>query len=139
MCEHMEQVLQRITSSWIYSSPWYSSILVRIEIHAWIVTGDIIDGNDTDESTKKDLEHVLEVFAKNNHRHYHVVGNHCLRVPRDYLMRELKMQETYYDFVIKDKWRFIVLDGTDISTFGWDSETENFKEAKVVIIFFPFK
>ena len=54
-------------------------------------------------------------------------------------MRELKMQETYYDFVIKDKWRFIVLDGTDISTFGWDSETENFKEAKVVIIFFPFK
>jgi len=93
--------------------------------------GDIIDGNVSLEKTKEDLDRVIAVLDKNNKKmnHIHVIGNHCLTVPRDYLVNKLGLNQRYYDFVIKN-WRFIVLDGTDVSIFGWDKESHNYKQAQ---------
>lgn len=41
--------------------------------------GDIIDGNETEEKGKQDLDTVLKIFEQNKHKHVHVMGNHCLR------------------------------------------------------------
>ncbi len=43
-----------------------------------IQLGDVIDGNETSEKTRSDLEIVLEEYGKLSMPKYHVVGNHCL-------------------------------------------------------------
>lgn len=78
------------------------------------------------EKTKEDLSKILSIFHKNQNKHYYVIGNHCLTVPRNYLLQKLNIEsknnlETiYYDFVIQN-FRFIILDGTDISLYGWEN------------------
>ncbi|NTU96854.1 MAG: metallophosphoesterase [Chlorobiaceae bacterium] len=47
----------------------------------------------------------------------HVIGNHCLAVPEDELVRYLGMERAYYAFT-EDDYRFIVLHGMDISVFS---------------------
>lgn len=47
---------------------------------------------------------------------YHVLGNHCVQnLGRTIAMRELGMPRGYYDVAIADGWRFVMLDGTDMS------------------------
>jgi hypothetical protein len=84
------------------------------------------------------LEVILKEFQKNKlprERQHHVIGNHCLKLPRDYLQARLEIEsnKTYYDFTIPEVsgWRFIVLDGTDISVYGWDKDHPHYKQAEV--------
>ena len=58
---------------------------------------------------------------------YHVVGNHCLSVPRERLVHELKMPGSYYSRQLSDKWRLIVLDTTEISGHSQYSQVYFFK------------
>ncbi len=44
----------------------------------------------------------------------HILGNHCLALPRQTLMAALGLQTPFYAFTIKG-FRFIVLDGMDVS------------------------
>lgn len=46
---------------------------------------------------------------------YHVLGNHCLRIPRDRLIPALRMPASYYSKQLPQKWRLIVLDTTEMS------------------------
>jgi manganese-dependent ADP-ribose/CDP-alcohol diphosphatase len=122
-----------------------SAVSLNFTVHL----GDIIDGNTTSEKTKEDLEKVLEIFQKIKTTNYHVLGNHCLSLPRDYLASKLYgphclngkensvlYSPCFYEFypfsdrVASSKWKFIVLDGTDISIFGWSEQEENYKKAK---------
>jgi len=93
-----------------------------------IQLGDIIDGNTTPDLSQRDLELILDIFSENCKVHYHVLGNHCLKVPRSYLLDKLNLEKSYYDFVIQH-WRFIVLDSTEISVFGGTEGTLNYKLA----------
>eukprot|EP00210_Caulerpa_lentillifera_P004410 g4207.t1 len=81
--------------------------------------GDIIDGNET-EVNKSGLSI------------YHVIGNHCLRVPRDELLRSLGLKDSYYSLMINDEWRLIVLDTNDLGHHAWNApqieETKQFLE-----------
>ena len=52
----------------------------------------------------------------------HVIGNHCLTVPRKRLMDELKMPSSYYSRELPGKWRLIVLDTTEMSGHSQYSE-----------------
>ncbi len=58
----------------------------------------------------------------------HVIGNHCLALPREKLMAELGIKESYYSFSIKG-FRFIVLDGMDVSVLR---EPETAEERKMI-------
>ena len=65
--------------------------------------------------------------------HYHVLGNHDFSVPDSLKQRapdKLGMPARYYDFV-KNGWRFIVLDGNDISFHGWPEGSDQYEKAVI--------
>lgn len=102
--------------------------------------GDIIDGNETEELTEKDMADALNVIAQAKQPMHHVIGNHCLRYnggkPR--LMEKLQMPkgQSWYrielnsDSVLKSGHVFLVLDGTDVMLNKWDPEHPKSKEAE---------
>ena len=56
---------------------------------------------------------------------YHVLGNHEFSIEddaKDKVTEILNMPARYYSFAI-EQWRFIALDGNDVSTYGWPSST----------------
>jgi len=80
--------------------------------------GDLVDGRATLDQTRKDLDAVLGVYASlPDVPHRHVIGNHCLTVPRPELERRLGLTRSWYAFD-RAGWRFIALDSLDLSTFG---------------------
>lgn len=83
--------------------------------------GDIIDGRATAAETSADLERVLAVFSKSQAPVRHVIGNHCLEVPRDELLARLNLTRGYSSFV-RANWRFILVDSLAFSTCGLPKE-----------------
>ncbi len=62
---------------------------------------------------------------------YHVLGNHDFSVEdekKKEVPQKLSMESRYYDFKVNG-WRFIVLDGNDISFHAYPSNSEKFNEA----------
>ena len=62
---------------------------------------------------------ILPFFAQLNTPVHHVLGNHDYEVEPQYKKRIHKKLgiEKYYDFSIEN-WRFIILDGNELSTFA---------------------
>ncbi len=89
--------------------------LNRQKLAFTIQLGDFIDGNETPEKTRSDLENVLEEYNKLTMPKYHVVGNHCVSVGKEILHQKLELSKFYYDFTVPSAkgWRFVVLDGMD--------------------------
>ncbi|MCK5699843.1 MAG: metallophosphoesterase [Cyclobacteriaceae bacterium] len=75
--------------------------------------GDLIDQD------WKSFDGILPLFELFKAPVYHVLGNHDYEVEDRYKPEVHKKLETqkYYDFSMEN-WRFIVLDGNDISTFA---------------------
>ena len=109
--------------------------------------GDIIDGNDTEEMTEKDMADALRVISKSKHPMYHVIGNHCLRYTggKERLMEKLGMEKgrSWYKIenpspVVKEAGHvFLVLDGTDIALNKWDEEDPKSKLAEEWLLQHP--
>lgn len=82
---------------------------------AFVVTlGDIIDRG------YESYAHVLPLYDQLRHPRFFLLGNHDYSVAGDYLgsvLRTAGMQESYYDFT-GGGWRFVVLDGNDVSLFS---------------------
>lgn len=74
--------------------------------------GDLIDGHGA--ASAAELATVAGVLAQLKAPVRHVIGNHCLEVDRPALLKTLRLDSPYYEFEVKG-WRFIVLDGMDIS------------------------
>jgi len=80
--------------------------------------GDIIDGHEDRCPTKdsEDLRDVLEALRQLHIPTYHVLGNHCVwNLGCNYLVKELGMKHRFYDVELHSGWRFVFLDGTDLS------------------------
>jgi len=81
--------------------------------------GDIIDahkGEGAQERDRIDLKNVLSAFDSLSIPQYHVLGNHCVwNLGCDYLAKELRMPQRFYDIEVVKGWRFVFLDGTDMS------------------------
>lgn len=63
--------------------------------------------------------------------HYHLLGNHDFSVPNEKkseVYKKLNMPSEYYDFTVKD-WRFIVLNGNDISFYAYPEGSEKYNFA----------
>ena len=73
-----------------------------------IQLGDLID------SKAADLETILPVWRSLKTRTYDVPGNHDFAAPRAVLLERLGLSEGYYEFA-RPGWRFLVLDGMDLS------------------------
>jgi manganese-dependent ADP-ribose/CDP-alcohol diphosphatase len=82
--------------------------------------GDMING--TPDRAEEELRQALPMLKKYTGAIHHVIGNHCLAVPQKDLLRNLGMERAYYSFR-KEKFRFVVLDGMDVSVLN-EPETD---------------
>ncbi|XVF49801.1 hypothetical protein PTKIN_Ptkin04bG0044900 [Pterospermum kingtungense] len=123
---HSIIVLQRAVKSWNS----YKNLNFAINF------GDIVDGYCPRDQSLDTLKKVAGEFENFNGPVYHMIGNHCLyNLPRDKLLPLLKIPDlggggqAYYEFSPTPEYRFVVLDGFDISTFGWPHDHPNHLEA----------
>ncbi|CAK9137533.1 unnamed protein product [Ilex paraguariensis] len=89
--------------------------------------GDIVDGFCPKDQSLNAVKKVVNEFQIFNGPAYHMIGNHCLyNLPRDKLLPLLKIPSVdghaYYDFSPIPEYRFVVLDGYDISAIGWPQD-----------------
>ncbi len=82
--------------------------------------GDLIKGSETHKREEfRQVSSILKAFRGTIR---HVIGNHCLALPRRELMEALGLQSAYYTFTMQG-FRFMVLDGMDVSVLS-TPETE---------------
>ncbi|KAJ7945803.1 Manganese-dependent ADP-ribose/CDP-alcohol diphosphatase [Quillaja saponaria] len=129
-----------------YGVPRYyrhSIIVLQRAVERWndhqklkfaINLGDIVDGHCPKEQSLNTVKEVVGVFEKFRGPVYHLIGNHCLyNLPRSKLLPLLKIQSpdghAYYDFSPVPDFRFVVLDGYDISAIGWPHDYPSTLEA----------
>ncbi|BFI04553.1 manganese-dependent ADP-ribose/CDP-alcohol diphosphatase [Marchantia polymorpha subsp. ruderalis] len=91
--------------------------------------GDLVDGKCPKEESSKAVSQVLAIFDSfHGGPVYHMIGNHCLyNLPRAELNRVFSIPpsvdgRSYYDFCPAAGFRFVVLDGYDISVLGWPED-----------------
>jgi manganese-dependent ADP-ribose/CDP-alcohol diphosphatase len=101
-------------------------------IQAIVHLGDIVDGRE--ESANRvvavpevlgELDDVLAALSKraSGIALHHVVGNHCLYVGRDELVRRLGLKTSaYYARDISSHWRIVVMDTMDVGVHRADSD-----------------
>ena len=74
---------------------------------------------------------VSPIFAKLKAPRYHVLGNHDFDVADDkkaLVPKRMGLKSRYYDFAHKG-WRFIVIDGNDLSTYAYPKNDPRTKAA----------
>ena len=67
------------------------------------------------------FDKVVPIYNRLKAPHYHVLGNHDFSVVDDKKLlvpAKLGLKQRYYDFARKG-WRFIVIDGNDVSLYAW--------------------
>jgi calcineurin-like phosphoesterase family protein len=85
---------------------------IKNQVDFLLQLGDIIKG--TAEHHEAELSQATAILNEFHGTIRHVIGNHCLAVPRPELLQALGLKAPYYSFTIKE-YRFIVLDGMDVS------------------------
>lgn len=92
--------------------------------------GDLIDGRGGDPALAlSDLDRVLASLDKLDVEVLHVVGNHCLEVPRAQLEQRLRLTESSSYSRSLAGWRFIVLDTLRVSVLGLEDGDPRMIEA----------
>jgi predicted phosphodiesterase len=97
---------------------------------AFVVTlGDIIDGD------WESFEAVLPVYETLRHKRYFLLGNHDFAVAAEHLTKvacRVGMPSAYYDFAHAG-YRFIALDGNEVSLFAPPEDDPRREEAKALM------
>eukprot|EP00026_Physarum_polycephalum_P012364 Phypoly_transcript_12663.p1 GENE.Phypoly_transcript_12663~~Phypoly_transcript_12663.p1 ORF type:complete len:334 (+),score=51.21 Phypoly_transcript_12663:68-1069(+) len=97
----------------------WSSLHASTPLEFIINLGDIIDGHTGDDAEKKDaqeLQQILDIFSTLNVPKYHLMGNHGVRnLGCKKLSKKLGMPNNFYEVKVGNGWRFLFLDGTDMS------------------------
>ncbi len=102
-----------------------SAAAINAERPAFVVNlGDLID-----EAGAGNLDRILAAFDRIQARKYYVLGNHDFSVPREDWLRRLGLAHGWYDFAYGG-WRFVVLDGMDVSVGGWPRESPRYREGE---------
>lgn len=96
--------------------------------------GDIVDGFCPKDQSLNAVQKIVDEFKNFDGPSYHMIGNHCLyNLPRNMLLPLLNIpsfeDRAYYDFSPTPTYRFVVLDGYDISAIGWPSDHPKTLEA----------
>jgi len=97
----------------------------KLDLAFVVHLGDFID-RDFESFAK-----VRPIYNRLNAPHYHVLGNHDFSVADDkkaLVPAQLGLKKRYYDFSNKG-WRFIVLDGNDVSLYAYPKNDPRTKAA----------
>jgi predicted phosphodiesterase len=92
----------------------------------------VINLGDTIDKGWLSFDQILPYFRRIKAPVYHVLGNHDYEVSDD-IKSSVPSKigtENYYEFSLVD-WRFIVLDGNEVSTFANLPKSENYKLAQI--------
>ena len=124
---HSICVLQRAVQKWNQEKP-------KFVLHF----GDIVDGFCPKDQSMIAVKKIVDEFDKFNGPVYHMIGNHCLyNLPRDKLLPLLRIPghdgRAYFDFSPIPEYRFVILDGYDISAIGWPEDHPNTLKALKVL------
>lgn len=87
--------------------------------------GDFIDRD------YRNFDVLIPVYNQLHVPKYHVLGNHDFAVAdalKKTVPEKLGLRSTYYDFEVKG-WRFVVLDGNDISFHAYPEQSEKYEAA----------
>jgi len=98
----------------------------KLDLAFVVHLGDFID-RDFESFSK-----VTPIYNRLKAPHYHVLGNHDFSVADDkkeLVPAKLGMKKRYYDFTHKG-WRFLVLDGNDISLYAYAKDDPRTAAAK---------
>ncbi|XP_028781784.1 manganese-dependent ADP-ribose/CDP-alcohol diphosphatase-like [Neltuma alba] len=107
--------------------------------HKFVINfGDIVDGYCPKDQSYSTVKKVVNEFDKFKGAVYHMIGNHCLyNLPRSKLLPLLNIQSpeghAYYDFSPVPEYRFVVLDGYDVSAIGWPQDHPRTLEALKIL------
>ncbi|KAG9138018.1 hypothetical protein Leryth_001282 [Lithospermum erythrorhizon] len=120
---HSFNVLQRAVQKWNQKRPTFV-----------VNFGDVVDGYCPKDQSLTAVSKIVDEFNTFDGHVYHMIGNHCLyNLPREKLLPMLKISRrdnlAYYDFSPVPEYRFVVLDGYDISAIGWPKDHRNSLEA----------
>ncbi|MCH8956587.1 metallophosphoesterase [candidate division KSB1 bacterium] len=91
-----------------------------------IQLGDII------EKDFASFDRVLPIYEQLVMPKYHVLGNHEFSVSQEKksaVLDKIGLENPYYDMSVKG-WRFVILDGNDISTYRVPKNSEAYRSAK---------
>ncbi|XP_057950663.1 manganese-dependent ADP-ribose/CDP-alcohol diphosphatase [Malania oleifera] len=121
---HSIRVLQRAVKKW--NSHQKLEFVINF--------GDIVDGFCPRDKSLTTVQKVVDEFENFSGPIYHLIGNHCLyNLPRNKLLPLLKISSpdrcAYYDFSPTPEYRFVILDGYDISAIGWPHDHPKTLEA----------
>ena len=84
------------------------------ELEYSIHLGDFIDKN------FESFDTVVPIWNRLQANRYHVLGNHDFSVAdslKPFVLEKMDIEDRYYS-IVRNKWRFIVLDGNDLSEHG---------------------
>lgn len=93
--------------------------------------GDIVHGNG--DETYAEFDQIASILERARAPVFHLIGNHCLSVRLEDLLRRFQMNQPYYAFSHKG-FRFIALYGMDISI---ESEGEARSQAQAFLAAHP--
>ncbi|GAB4817700.1 hypothetical protein N2152v2_004746 [Parachlorella kessleri] len=104
--------------------------------------GDIINGNITEHQSHAEFNLISGIFEAGlgpDLPAYHVLGNHCLSVPRQTVLRRLGIpQSCYYSLPLPHSWRLVVLDTTEMSGHsGYPEGSKQQREAQAFLAAHP--
>ena len=97
----------------------------KMELSFVVHLGDFIDRD------FESFDKVVPIYNRLKAPHYHVLGNHDFEVADDkkaLVPAKLGLKERYYDFTRKG-WRFIAIDGNDVSLYAWPKDDPRTKAA----------
>ncbi|KAF9617023.1 hypothetical protein IFM89_033093 [Coptis chinensis] len=125
---HNIQVLQSVVKKWND----HKNLKFVINV------GDIVDGFCPKLEPLNVVQKVVKQFETSYCPVYHMIGNHCIyNLPRKDLLPMLQMQtandQAYYDYSPTPDYRFVVLDGYDISAIGWFHDHPKTMEALQIL------
>eukprot|EP00897_Mesotaenium_endlicherianum_P000925 jgi/Mesen1/10833/ME000093S10354 len=128
---HSLEVLRRAVKHWNTGG---SSVSFAVHF------GDILDGFCPSTQSFSALQRVLHEFKQlQGGVTYHMIGNHCLyNFPRETLNKLLGIAEapdggSYYEFSPHPGFRFVVLDGYDVSALGRPPDHPHTRLAKKLL------
>ena len=78
------------------------------------------------------FDKVLPIYQSLQMPAYHALGNHDFDVSDEFkgkVVERMGMKSKYYEFSVKD-WRFIVLDGNDVSFHAYPKNSPKYKDAE---------
>jgi 3',5'-cyclic AMP phosphodiesterase CpdA len=94
----------------------------------------VIQLGDFIEQDLSSYDDLLPIYQQLKMPKYHVLGNHDFSVTdeeKKKVLKKLGLKKGYYDFTYQS-WRFIVLNGTDISLYATSRDSDKFKKAEVI-------